>query len=53
MESLNWKIIKDYDNYMVSDNGLVKNCKTNRILKPATNEGYFRIELYKIMKENI
>ncbi len=47
MEDLTWRIIKDYENYMVSDNGLVKNCKTNRILKPSTTDGYFRIKLSK------
>ncbi len=46
MEDLTWRIIKDYENYMVSDNGLVKNCKTNRILKPETTyQGYFRVKL--------
>lgn len=28
-----WKLIKDYENYMVSSFGRVKNIKSNRILK--------------------
>ncbi len=43
-----YKIIKDYENYSVSNLGNVKNNKTNRILKTRVNcNGYLIIDLYK------
>jgi hypothetical protein len=39
-----WKVIEEYDNYSVSTYGRVRNDKTNRVLKPVTNnEGYYHV----------
>lgn len=42
-----WLIVKDYDNYEVSNLGKVRNRKTGRILKPACNGGYLSVKLRK------
>ena len=43
-----YKIIKGYENYSVSNFGNVKNNKTDRILKPKIDkDGYKRLQLYK------
>lgn len=41
----NWKNIVNLDNYQISDLGNVKNCKTNKVLKPFFNKGYYSIVL--------
>ena len=42
-----WKDIKDFPNYEVNTDGLVRNKKTQRILKPFNNgRGYYQIGLY-------
>lgn len=42
----NWVVVNEYPNYLISDNGLVKNRKTNRILKPYLNSsGYLCVKL--------
>ena len=49
-----WRVIKDYPNYMVSSFGRVKNVKfaKERILKQViTNDGYLRVGLYKTQKQ--
>lgn len=39
-----WKKIKDFENYEVSDEGRIRNTKTNRILKlKLGNRGYYEI----------
>ena len=40
-----WKEIENYDNYMVSNFGNVKNVKTGRILKPVLSQGYLQVML--------
>ena len=41
-----YKIIKDFLNYSVSNFGNVKNNKTGRVLKPSIcNNGYYKISL--------
>lgn len=46
---MEWKIITNYQNYSVSDTGIVKNNKTNRLLKPCINkDGYLKIGLYNV-----
>ena len=46
MES--WKKIKEYDNYLISDQGRVFNFKYNRFLKPGKDRyGYFQVILCK------
>ena len=43
-----YKIIKGFENYSVSNFGNIKNNKTNRVLKPGiTNQGYYYVILYK------
>lgn len=43
-----WLPIKNYDNYEVSDSGLIRNSKTGRILKTNPNSnGYLTASLYK------
>ena len=40
--------IKDYENYLVSDQGRVFNFKFKKFLKPLKNQyGYFRVNLWK------
>lgn len=42
-----WKQIKDYENYSVSNFGSIKNNITNRILKPKIVNNYYMIDLCK------
>jgi hypothetical protein len=43
-----YKIIKDFPNYSVSNLGNIKNIKTGRVLKPGiTSTGYYNVILYK------
>ena len=43
-----YKIIKDFPNYEVSNFGNVKNIKTGRVLKPGIEgHGYYNVILYK------
>jgi len=42
-----YKTIRDYDNYVVSNFGNVKNTKTNKFLKPQVDmHGYYTVDLY-------
>lgn len=45
-----WKIIKDYNNYMISNFGKVKSLKKNIILKPEIRRNYYSVQLYKNKK---
>lgn len=45
MEQVNWKKIKDYENYEVSDMGQVRNATTRKILKPWLARGYKMVEI--------
>ena len=40
-----WRSIENYDNYVVSSFGRVKNTKTGRILKAGLSHGYFIVML--------
>lgn len=43
-----WKIVDDYQNYEVSNTGLVRNSKRNSVLKPSDNgSGYLQVVLSK------
>ncbi len=43
-----WRSIKEFDNYLVSNKGRVMNAKTGRILKPVDDgHGYEQVNLYK------
>lgn len=46
-EGERWDVVKDYDNYMISTNGRIKNIKTNRLLKPTVLTGYEFVTLSK------
>jgi hypothetical protein len=47
-----YKIIKGFENYEVSNFGNVKNIKTGKILKPVINgRGYYHVTLYKDCKK--
>ena len=42
-----WKVVKDFKNYEVSDEGKIRNISTGRILKPKLNRGGYNIvDLY-------
>ncbi len=48
-----WKDIKGYEDlYAVSNTGLVKGKKYNRVLKPEINKGYARVSLCKEGKKS-
>jgi hypothetical protein len=42
-----WKTINDYPNYSISSLGVVRNDKTNKIMKLSNRRGYLRIGLRK------
>lgn len=43
-----WRSIKEFDNYLVSNKGRIMNGKTGKILKPADNgHGYEIVDLYQ------
>lgn len=45
---MNWKRIEGFENYSVSDSGLVRNDKTGKLLKPCNGStGYIFVHLYK------
>ena len=47
-----YKIIKGFENYEISNFGSVKNIKTGKILKPVINgRGYYHVTLYKDCKK--
>lgn len=47
-----WKVIKEFENYEVSDNGKVRNRKTLRILKPSNVNGYQQVSLSRDGKKH-
>lgn len=40
-----WKIIEEHPNYMVSNLGKVKNCKTKIVLRNSPNKNYLHVSL--------
>ena len=47
----NWIKIKGFENYSASDQGNIRNDKTERILKPGTSDsGYYYVVLRKQKK---
>lgn len=45
---MQWKKVEGYENYSVSDTGLVRNDTTRRTLKPCTgNHGYYMVFLHE------
>jgi len=43
-----WKNIKEFDNYLVSNKGRIMNGKTGKILKPRDDRrGYEKVDLYQ------
>lgn len=43
-----WRTVKDFPNYVVSDKGTVKNKNTKHILKQRDKQGYMCVQLSKI-----
>ena len=41
-----WVKISGFDNYSVSDQGNVKNNKTNKLIVKDDNKGYLRVNLW-------
>lgn len=50
-----WVVIKEFPSYSIDEEGLIKNNKTNRILKTTRidNNGYYRVALRKSKKNHI
>jgi len=42
-----FRIIKDFENYSISNLGRVRNNATDKILKPGKSNGYYHVILYK------
>lgn len=45
-----WKEIRDFDNYLINEDGEVKNKKKDKLLKPRRKnkgQGYYEVVLYK------
>lgn len=41
-----WRLIKGFENYLISSNAIIKNIKTGRIIKGSlNNKGYIRVDL--------
>lgn len=45
MNSVEWKTINGFDNYEVSDTGLIRNKKTKRVIKQFIKNGYCIVSL--------
>ena len=43
----NWRQYSDYENYLISNMGRVRNIKTNKILRPSIVSGYYKVRLSK------
>lgn len=51
---MNWKKIKGWPRYSISNTGLVRNDNTGLILKPQTNTyGYYHVKLYGLYRRKI
>lgn len=46
--STNWRIIKDFPNYEVSDSGLVKHSRKDQIVNGTSLDGYVDVYIYDI-----
>jgi hypothetical protein len=44
---MEYKKIKEYENYEINEYGEIRNIKTGKILKPYLQQGYYRISLIK------
>lgn len=52
MEEREFRIIPDFENYQISNDGIVQNVKTGRCLSYETDkDGYFRVQLCKNNKK--
>ena len=47
LEQEEWKSFLDYDNYLISNYGRVRNINTNKLLKPTLASGYYKVRLCK------
>ena len=46
-----WRVIDEYENYEVSSHGRVRNTDTMKIVKGTLDNGYYRIDIQKIIRE--
>lgn len=55
MNTEQWKTIKEFPNYQVSNMGNVRNSKTGQVLKPLSsgNKNYYRVWLYATGKKQM
>ena len=44
---MEYRKIKNYENYEINKNGEIRNIKTGRIIKPYLQQGYYRVSLIK------
>lgn len=42
-----WRSYLDYENYLISNFGRIRNIKTDRLLKPSVTSGYLKVRLCK------
>ena len=53
MQEEEFRIVEGFDNYQVSNLGIVRNFKTNRILKPGISNGYYQIVLHDMNRKKV
>lgn len=46
-QNIEWRLVKNFPNYEVSNTGIVRNIKTNKLLKPYSSGkgGYLKVKL--------
>lgn len=49
---MNWKVISDFPDYLISDSGIVFSNKSNKEIKPASCNGYLIVGLVKDKKQH-
>jgi hypothetical protein len=48
---MEWRVVNEFENYEVSNDGQVRNIKTQRLLKPKNDNGYQRVCLMQDSKK--
>ena len=53
MRRIEWKHIKDFENYLISNEGMIQNSKKGTYLKPDISKtGYYRVQLSNKKKKH-
>lgn len=53
MDKINWKEIKNFENYLISNEGMIYNSKKGTYLKPYISKtGYYRVQLSNKKKKH-